>query len=169
MKNLVERGNEQFIFPLPDQKRYSKDEPITVGSFEAFLHSWQIFSEGSLQEINWDNVVVAGGSVLACISPVPKEFMSSKRSLREYFQQKEYLSSDIDLFLWGLSQSEVCLIIFHTGKLTTIVFLLLQAEQKMIEIYEAVQNCIPHKITCVRTRHAVSLHCKSKSLYTLPL
>ncbi len=123
-------GNEQFIFPLPDQKRYSKDEPITVGSFEAFLHSWQIFSEGSLQEINWDNVVVAGGSVLACISPVPKEFMSSKRSLREYFQQKEYLSSDIDLFLWGLSQSEVCLIIVHTGNLPQLSFYFCRRSRK---------------------------------------
>lgn len=99
--------SEHFIFPLPETKRYSEGQPITVESFDVFLRCWNVFSEETLSQINWDNVVVAGGSILACVSPIPVESMSSKVALREYFQRKEYISSDIDLFLYGLSHSEV--------------------------------------------------------------
>ncbi len=113
-----ENRKEQIIFPIPVEKRNSLGDPVTVEHYSDFVHQWEIFSEGSLAEIDWSNIVVAGGSVLACVSPVPQEFRTSKRSLRDYFQKKEYLSSDIDIFLWGLSPIEVCGIVHNTPFLT---------------------------------------------------
>lgn len=104
--------NERFIFPLPAEKRLAPGSPITIESFPAFLDCWSVFSNDSLKDINWNNVVVAGGSIMACASPVPLEIRKSKVSLRAHFQRKEYASSDIDLFLWGVSQSEVSSVVW---------------------------------------------------------
>jgi hypothetical protein len=42
----------------------------------------------------------------------------------------------------------------------------IQAEVKMNEIYEAVRDSVPWDVTCVRTKHTVSIHCKSPSSST---
>lgn len=52
-----------------------------------------------------------------------------------------YRTSDVDLFLWGLTPE--------------------QAEAKIKSIYEAVRDTIPWDVTCVRTKHAISIHCQS--------
>jgi hypothetical protein len=36
----------------------------------------------------------------------------------------------------------------------------LQAEVKITKIYEAVRDSVPWDITCVRTKHTVSIHCE---------
>ncbi len=62
-------GEEQFIFPLPVEKRHSSGDAVTVEHYSDFVLQWGIFSEMSLSEIDWSNVIVAGGSVLAwCIA-----------------------------------------------------------------------------------------------------
>jgi hypothetical protein len=63
--------------------------------------------EGSLAQLDWSNVVVAGGSVLACLLPVPETYKESKRTLRKWFHSEAYPTSDVDLFLWGLTAEEV--------------------------------------------------------------
>jgi hypothetical protein len=63
--------------------------------------------EGSLSQLDWSNVVVAGGSVLACLLPVPKGYLSSKRALRKWFHTTAYPASDVDLFVWGLGPEQV--------------------------------------------------------------
>ena len=35
-----------------------------------------------------------------------------------------------------------------------------KAERKIITIYEAVRDSVPWDVTCVRTKHTVSIHCK---------
>ena len=35
-----------------------------------------------------------------------------------------------------------------------------KAERKIIAIYEAVRDSVPWDVTCVRTKHAVSIHCE---------
>ena len=58
--------------------------------------------------------------------------------MRKHFHEDTYPTSDIDLFLYGLTPS--------------------QAEKKMLTIYEAVRDSVPQDVTCVRTKHAVSIH-----------
>ena len=50
-----------------------------------------------------------------------------------------------------------------------------KAERKIVTIYEAVRDSVPWDVTCVRTKHTVSIHCKwytkliACSFYLLPL
>ncbi|KAJ6554865.1 hypothetical protein B0H19DRAFT_1377542 [Mycena capillaripes] len=129
----------QYVMPLSETKRRKEGEPSMVSDLDEFKKNWSIFSEGSLSQlVDWNNVIVAGGSVLACLAPLPKTAKVSKRSMRKYYHSKAYPSSDIDLFLWGLTPE--------------------QAEVKIIEICDAVRDSVPWDITCLRTKHTVSIH-----------
>ncbi|KAI0628020.1 ankyrin [Trametes polyzona] len=129
----------RYILPLSEKQRRKDGEPAMVASLEEFKKNWAIFSEGSLSQLtDWSNVVVAGGSVQACLQPVPEYAKASKRAMRKYFHGSAFPTSDVDLFLYGLTPE--------------------QAEAKMQVIYEAVRDSVPWDVTCIRTKHTVSIH-----------
>ena len=98
----------QHIMPLPDSLRREEGSPAMVESLEAFKKNWGIFTEGSLSQLSdWNNVVAAGGFVQACLMPLPKAATTSKRAIRRYYHDKAFPSSDVDLFLYGLTAGEV--------------------------------------------------------------
>ncbi|KAJ7648214.1 hypothetical protein DFH06DRAFT_1050168, partial [Mycena polygramma] len=131
--------NSQYIMPLPASKRRKEGEPSLVSDLDEFKKNWSIFSEGSLSQLmNWDNVIVAGGAILACLAPLSEQARASKRAMRQYYHSAAYPSSDVDLFLWGLTPE--------------------QAELKIVEICDAVRDSVPWDITCLRTKHAISIH-----------
>jgi hypothetical protein len=151
----------KYVMPLSDDRRRKEGSPAMADSLGDFKRNWAIFTEGSLSQlIDWSNVVTTGGSVLACLSPLPADAQASKRNLRNYYHSEGFLASDVDLFLWGLTPEQVGL-----SPLTTLVLRLLissfQAEVKMNSIYEAVRDSVPLEVTCIRTKHMVSIHCKS--------
>ncbi|KAH9022591.1 hypothetical protein EDB84DRAFT_1564938 [Lactarius hengduanensis] len=129
----------QHIMALPNSLRREEGFPAMVENLEAFKKNWSIFTENSLSQLaDWSNVIAAGGSVQACLMPLPKAATGSKRAMRKYFHEKAFPSSDVDLFLYGLTIEE--------------------AERKIITIYEAVRDSVPWDVTCVRTKHTVSIH-----------
>ncbi|KAH9895597.1 ankyrin [Cubamyces lactineus] len=129
----------QYIFPLSEKQRRKDGDPAMVSSLEDFKKNWAIFSEGSLSQLtDWSNVVVAGGSIQACLTPLPDSAKTSKRAMRKYFHSNAFPTSDVDVFLYGLTPE--------------------QAEAKMQVIYEAVRDSVPWDVTCVRTKHTVSIH-----------
>ena len=77
-----------------------------VCSRSTFERNWSIFSEHILQSITWDHVFAAGGSVLACLLPLPPKAQKNIRCLRRYFHEEAYPGSDIDLYLYGLNEEE---------------------------------------------------------------
>lgn len=96
---------ERFVMPLSDSQRRKDGEPAMVADIDEFEKIWTIFTEGLLSKLgDWNNVIAAGGSVLACLSPLPDE-MSQMRIKERY--QAAYPTSDIDLFLWGLTPEKV--------------------------------------------------------------
>jgi len=100
--------NAHYVFPLPEEKRRADREPAMTASLDDFKTAFNIFSEGSLSQlIDWDNVIVAGGSVLACLTPLPKYAQKTKRGLRKYFHGEGYPNSDIDMFIYGLTPEQV--------------------------------------------------------------
>ncbi|KAH8995818.1 hypothetical protein EDB86DRAFT_2829340 [Lactarius hatsudake] len=129
----------QHVMALPSSLRREEGSPAMVENLEAFEKNWSIFTENSLSQLtDWSNVIAAGGSVQACLMPLPKVATGSKRAMRKYFHEKAFPSSDVDLFLYGLTVDE--------------------AERKIITIYEAVRDSVPWDVTCVRTKHTVSIH-----------
>lgn len=102
----IEYSSAHYAFPLADVDRRKEGTPSMVENMDYFLKNWAIFTEGSLSQIDWSNVIVAGGAVQACLSPLP-EAAPSKRELRRLFHTLAYPASDVDLFLYGLTQEQV--------------------------------------------------------------
>ncbi|KAF9530937.1 hypothetical protein CPB83DRAFT_849901 [Crepidotus variabilis] len=128
-----------YVFPLTEKQRRKEGAPCMVSDLDEFRKNWSIFTEGSLSQlIDWNNVVAAGGSVLACLAPLDKQHTVSKRATRKHYHTNAYPSSDVDLFIYGLDAK--------------------QAEAKMQSIYEAVRDSNPWDITCIRTKHTISIH-----------
>ncbi|KAF7978397.1 hypothetical protein HWV62_795 [Athelia sp. TMB] len=103
----------RHIVPIPMSQRRADGLPSMVDSLEAFRCNWSLFTEGMLSRHDiWGNVIAAGGSVLACLSPLPdavdsvQDVLSKYRALRRYYHTVAYPSSDIDLFLWGMTPKQ---------------------------------------------------------------
>ena len=135
--NETEEEKSCYIMPLPAEKRRPHGSPAVVGSLKEFQKNFNIFSESSLADLDWDNVVAAGSSVVNCIIPVPDEFNTTKRKLREYYHEKFCPASDVDLFLYGLTHDE--------------------AIEKIKEIERAIRDAILTEVTVVRTKYAITI------------
>ncbi|CAI6095948.1 unnamed protein product [Clonostachys chloroleuca] len=106
-------------------------------SLEEFKNNFKIFSEQSLDDLDWSNVVAAGSSVVTAMLPVLDEYKVSKRALREYYHEKLAPSSDVDLFIWGLDEQA--------------------AVEKIAKIESCVRNCILAETTTIRTKNAITI------------
>ncbi|CAG9988902.1 unnamed protein product [Clonostachys byssicola] len=132
-----EEEKAKYIMPLPDDKRRQHGSPATVVDMAEFQKNFNIFSELSLSDMNWDNVVAAGSSVVNCLLPVPEPFKQTKRTLREYYHEKFCPASDVDLFLYGLSHD--------------------QAIEKIKQIERAIKDALLNEVTVVRTKYAITI------------
>ncbi|KZL67095.1 ankyrin repeat protein [Colletotrichum tofieldiae] len=133
----TQEEKDRYIMSLPDYKRRANGSPAVVSGIKEFQKNFNIFSESSLVDMNWDNVVAAGSSVINTLLPVPPEFNTSKRKLREYYHEKFCPASDVDLFLYGLTHEE--------------------AIEKIKEIESSVRDAILNEVTVVRTKYAITI------------
>jgi hypothetical protein len=98
---------------LSDALRRKEGSTAMVDSLEVFKKNWSVFTKNSLSQLfDWSNVIAAGGSVQSCLMPLPKAAMASKRAMRKYYHEKAFPSSDVDLFLYGLTRQEVSCALF---------------------------------------------------------
>lgn len=128
---------DKYILPLDAEDRKPNGSPAVVPSVPEFQNNFNIFTEGSLSDIDWSNVVVAGSAVVTCLMPVPEEFRLSKRSLRQFYHEKFAPASDVDLFLYGLTED--------------------QAIEKIKQIEERVKGSILYETTTVRTKNTITI------------
>lgn len=101
--------SKYYVFPLPTDERRSHLMPSTVPTLEAFLECWEIFTHNVLSKMRpstWQNVIVAGGSVLACLM-AQRPQNTSAEDINRFYLGGAWGTSDIDLFLWGLSPEQV--------------------------------------------------------------
>ncbi|MCJ1387608.1 hypothetical protein MMC18_000451 [Xylographa bjoerkii] len=98
-------ANERYIFPLNSKERKPNGAPAIVHTMKDFRQNFNLFSESSLVDLDWSNVVAAGSSVVTSLLPVPEKYNTSKRTLREYYHEILAPSSDVDLFIYGLDQA----------------------------------------------------------------
>lgn len=132
-----EEEKSRYVMALPEEVRRLNGSPATVQSLKEFKRNFNIFSESSLADMDWSNVVAAGSSVVNCLLPVPKEYDVSKRTLREFYHEKFSPASDVDLFLYGLTEEE--------------------AIEKIKDIETRVRDALLTETTTVRTKHAVTI------------
>lgn len=119
--NISYRGSDDRSFSFAPDHLFAlkpdlirKDgEPCTVRSIDEFRSNWEIFTHGALKHLrDWNNIVVAGGAVVACLTPpqAPRPGSSAHTSdvrTNNLYQSESFNGSDIDLFLWGLNAEEV--------------------------------------------------------------
>ncbi|EON97988.1 putative ankyrin repeat protein [Phaeoacremonium minimum UCRPA7] len=132
-----EKEKEKYIMALPEDQRRPNGSPATVQSLKEFQHNFSVFSESSLIDLDWNNVVAAGSSVVNCLLPVPEKYSTSKRVLREFYHEKFSPASDVDLFLYGLSEEE--------------------AIEKIKDIETRIRDSILTETTTVRTKNAITI------------
>eukprot|EP00927_Polykrikos_kofoidii_P043731 TRINITY_DN37814_c0_g1_i1.p1 TRINITY_DN37814_c0_g1~~TRINITY_DN37814_c0_g1_i1.p1 ORF type:complete len:1871 (-),score=397.34 TRINITY_DN37814_c0_g1_i1:75-5687(-) len=125
----------QRVFPLNSRQTGS-----AIVSHAEFKENFDIFTEGLLKDLNWDNLFVAGGSVLAALSPLPAQHNGTRQQKRKYFHHEAYTASDVDIFFYGLDEN--------------------QASEKLKEVYFTICDSFPDpgvQPICFRTQHAVTI------------
>ncbi|KAL0564065.1 hypothetical protein V5O48_017991 [Marasmius crinis-equi] len=92
----INRASSLSGFCVLGDKRGTKI--LTQPSQKTFDLSWSQMTGDVLRGLNWSNLFAAGGSVLGTlITPSGEE---------EVHMKEDWLGSDIDLFIWGLSAHE---------------------------------------------------------------
>ncbi|KAF1828832.1 ankyrin [Decorospora gaudefroyi] len=134
-ESKVER--QRYLMPLGNRDRKPSGSPAVVQSLDEFKTNFQLFSESSLVDMDWSNVVVAGSAVVTSLLPVPEKYNSSKRALREYYHQQLAPASDVDLFLYDLTEE--------------------QAIEKIKQIEQCIKDSTLSETTTVRTKNAITI------------
>lgn len=132
-----EDERQRYLMPLKRAERKPDGAPAIVQSIKEFQTNFQLFSESALVDMDWSNVVVAGSAVVTSLLPVPAEHNTSKRALREYYHQKLAPASDVDLFLYGLTEEE--------------------AVEKIKQIEQRIRDSILTETTTIRTKNAITI------------
>ncbi|CZT02079.1 related to ankyrin [Rhynchosporium agropyri] len=127
----------KFIMPLSNTDRKLNGSPAVVSSLKDFQKNFNLFSESSLADLDWKNVVVAGSAVTTALLPVPKKWAGSKRSLREYYHEHLAPTSDVDLFIYGLNEEA--------------------GLEKIRQIEKNIKDSILHETTTIRTKNAITI------------
>lgn len=128
---------DRYLMPLSKADRKPDGTPAIVQSLKEFQTNFQLFSESALVDMDWSNVVVAGSAVVTSLLPVPAKHNTSKRALREYYHQKLAPASDVDLFLYGLTEE--------------------QAVEKIKQIEQRIRDSILTETTTIRTKNAITI------------
>ena len=137
LKAEDQKQQDSYIMPLKQKERRANDSPAIVQSFADFRTNFNVFSESSLVDLKWNNVVAAGSSVVTPLLAVPEKHSGSKRALREYYHEQLAPASDVDLFLYDLTEE--------------------QAVDKIKEIEQSIRDAILTETTTVRTKNAITI------------
>jgi len=128
---------QRYLMPLTKADRRPNSMPAVVQSLKEFQTNFQLFSESALVGMDWSNVVAAGSAVVTSLLPVPEKHNGSKRALREYYHQQLALASDVDLFLYDLTEE--------------------QAIEKIKQIEQRIKDSILTETTTIRTKNAITI------------
>ncbi|EFR02422.1 ankyrin repeat protein [Nannizzia gypsea CBS 118893] len=129
--------SDKYLLPLEDEDRRPNGSPAVVTSFKEFQTNFNLFSESSLSDLDWSNVIAAGSSVVTALLPVPEEYKESKRQLRHFYHEKFAPASDVDLFIYGLNEE--------------------QTIEKIKQIEQKIRDSILYETTSIRTKNTITI------------
>ncbi|KAJ3445881.1 putative reductase [Anaeramoeba flamelloides] len=139
-------------------RKAPKDGCAIVPKYLDFKKRWKHFTHGVFSEFDWNNVLAAGGGVLAPLLPFYEnenqpndqtEYQqfhnyTFRNKLNFYQRQQEkfksdFFNSDIDLFIYGLSEEE--------------------ATKKAVSLIRSIMTHHPlsEKIDIIKTKYVISL------------
>ena len=129
--------HDQYLLALSTKDRKADESQAIVNHIAEFKTNFNLFSESSLVDLDWSNVIAAGSSVVTALLPVAAPHNESKRALRAYYHQTLAPASDVDLFIYGLDEE--------------------QAIEKIKTIEQAVRDSILSETTTIRTKNAITI------------
>ncbi len=129
-----EEKNESVI--LTKRAEVLKAGTSAIPTLNEFQDNFDIFTEGLLECMNWDNLFLAGGSILAALTKLPDNIKTDDEK-RKYYHDEKYDKSDLDLYIYGLSERN--------------------ATKKMYEIYENIKKVLPCPSTCIRSSRVITI------------
>jgi len=92
--------------PIPSRRK--PGDLTTVDNLDDFKANWDVFTQGCFSTFTeWDNVVVAGGAIEACLAASARWARASPQNRQEWFD-KVHEKSDIDIFFYGINSMEAC-------------------------------------------------------------
>jgi hypothetical protein len=129
----------KYLMPLNDEDRRPNGSAAVVPTLSEFQTNFKLFSEGSLSELDWSNVVAVGSSVATALLPLPAKYAGtdSKRRIRQFYHEEFAPASDVDLFLYGLDHD--------------------QAIEKIRHIEKCINDSILTETSTVRTKYAITI------------
>jgi hypothetical protein len=110
-QDLSEEERNMFFLFKDALNKVETGTRLLVSSLEEFHRNWKSLTHNLFEHVDFDNVFIAGGSVLAALQP---DFEDGG------LEDSMYAKTDIDVFLYGLELDQV--------------------EEKVIEIYEAIMK-----------------------------
>ncbi|KIX96415.1 uncharacterized protein Z520_07681 [Fonsecaea multimorphosa CBS 102226] len=128
---------DRYLLALPQDARRNHGSPATTPTLKEFRTNFNLFSESSLVDLDWNNVVCAGSAVATSLLPVDAPHNESKRALRAYYHEKLAPASDVDLFLYGLNEE--------------------QAIEKIRQVETKIRDSILAETTTIRTKNAITI------------
>lgn len=128
---------ESYIMPLKEKDRKANGSLAIVPTLRDFRNNLNVFSESSLVDMDWSNVVVAGSAVVTSLLSVPEPCNASKAALRKYYHEQIAPASDVDLFLYGLTED--------------------QTIEKIKSIERSIKDALLVETTTIRTKNAVTI------------
>ena len=137
VEHETQEAKDQYLLALPEEERRKDGSPAVVASLADFRTNFNLFSESALADMDWSNVVAAGSSVVTALLPVDKPHKTSKRALRSYYHETLAPASDVDLFLYGMTEEE--------------------AMEKIKQIENGIKNSILSETTTIRTKNAITI------------
>lgn len=75
-----QQEQDKYLLSLSADQRRKHGSNATTSTFREFKKNFDIFSESSLVDLKWDNVVAAGSSVVTALLPVDAPHSASKVS-----------------------------------------------------------------------------------------
>lgn len=134
-ENLQNINEDHLLFTKNHKLKNYKNGELVINTKSEFEKYFDIVTNNVFLCMDWNNVLMAGGSILSILSSVPEEYKTSDEKIQEWFK-KDGNFGDIDIFLYGLNDR--------------------QATKKIFEIYESIKNVIPKDILCVRGPRAIT-------------
>ncbi|KAL6045221.1 hypothetical protein QOT17_022893 [Balamuthia mandrillaris] len=114
-----------------------REKASVVTSRETFGKKMEVFSQGQLKGLNWENLLVLGGAVVACLLPSPFD-EADPEHLDQYFTNTFGEGTDLDLCLHGIEDKELI-------------------AEKVVEIYTTIVKAIPEvPVTAVSSGESIT-------------
>uniref|UniRef100_A0A8H8CK80 Uncharacterized protein n=1 Tax=Psilocybe cubensis TaxID=181762 RepID=A0A8H8CK80_PSICU len=127
-----------YLFPLSPTTRREQGSPALVTTYAMFARNFDVFTGGAFTKLtSWDNIIVAGGSILACATTHSANI--TERDLRNLFlMSSTFEHANIDVFLYDMSEAE--------------------AKSRILQLQCEIDSALTSNSICVRRKHSIMVY-----------